>query len=453
MASTYSIGRAFALATLSLGGGLLALHVGAAPPASLSAELTIVPKGGTAKVGGYYMPQRLTLSATKPADVKKEPTYAATPLYGILPFGDAKDNGVVIVVDEKADGSEAKLYVDTNHDGDLTNDAPLTWKKNANGIFMGSAEVQPRLAKGSNKTGYSLALYRFSPESAKLRKLPTDILLYYRDYAAAGDITLEGKKYPIVVVDDMATGHFDVKLQPAQAVEATPATPTAAPAVKAAPARSVFMLIDRDGDGRFDSRYERYDLSKPFNIGGKTYEMSKISPDGTHLSLKASAVQVAEIPIPASLQVGKLSLAFAKPGLDGKTISFPSDYKGKVVMLDFWATWCGPCRAELPGLIKTYEKYHDKGFDIVGISLDQDKQQEKVEAFLKANNMTWVQVYDGKYWKAEVAQMYSVDSIPRAYLVDGDTGKILAEGNNLRGEALDGTISKALAAKNGSTNR
>jgi len=86
----------------------------------MSTTLTIVPKGGAAKVDGYYMPQRLILSAAKPAEVKKEPTYIGTPMYGILHFGNAKENGVVVVVDENADASEAKLYVDTNHlvDGD-----------------------------------------------------------------------------------------------------------------------------------------------------------------------------------------------------------------------------------------------------------------------------------------------------------------------------------------------
>jgi thiol-disulfide isomerase/thioredoxin len=446
MASKFLIGRAAALITVSLAGGFLASHVGAAPPVDMSTTLTIVPKGGAAKAGGYYMPQRLMLSATKPAAVKKEPTYTGTPMYGILHFGDAKENGVVVVLDENADATEAKLYVDTNHDGDLTNDTPIPWKKNAGGVFMGSADVEPRLAHGAGKTAFALNVYRFAPEVAKQRNLPKDMLLYYRDYAVTGEISLAGKKYPIVLVDDMATGHFDVTPEPV--------TSSSDPATKPeAPARKITMLIDRDGDGHFDRRYEMYDISKPFNIGGKTYEMSKISADGTRLSLKPSATEVAEIPIPIPLGIGKPAIVFSRQTLTGKTVSFPGEYKGKVVMLDFWATWCGPCRAELPGLVKTYEKYHEKGFDILGISLDQDKQQEKVESFLKANNMSWPQVYDGKYWKADVAVMYSIDSIPHAYLVDGDTGKVLADGNSLRGEALDGTISKALAGKGSANNR
>lgn len=448
MTSKISIGRAVALTTLALTGGLLAVHVHAAPPVEITASLTLIPKGGAAKAGGYYMPQRMSLSATKPSEVKKEPTYIGTPMYGMLHFGNAKQNGVLVVVDEKTDGSDAKLYVDTNHDGDLTNDAPVEWKKGgnaANVIYMGSADIQPRLAKGSDKTAYGLTMYRFAPETAKKRNLPTDILLYYRDYASKGEITLEGKKYPIMILDEMATGHFDAD----PATKAPAATPSAPPAM---PPRMVAMLIDRDGDGKFDLRYERYDLSKPFNIAGKTYELGKISPDGTKITLLPSATQVAEVAIPPSLQVGKPALAFSRQVIGGKTVSFPGDYKGKVVMLDFWATWCGPCIGEIPGLVKAYEKYHDKGFEVLGVSLDQENQQAKVESFTKAHNMTWPQVYDGKFWKAEVAQMYSIDSIPHAILVDGDTGKILADGEVLRGESLDGTISKALASK-GSINR
>jgi thiol-disulfide isomerase/thioredoxin len=125
-------------------------------------------------------------------------------------------------------------------------------------------------------------------------------------------------------------------------------------------------------------------------------------------------------------------------------VNFPEDYKGKLVLLDFWATWCGPCRVEIPGLVKAYEKYKSQGFEILGISLDREKQGSNIEVFLMDNNMRWPQVYDGKFWDAEIAKMYGVDSIPAAYLVDGNTGKILASGNALRGEALDGTIAKAL---------
>jgi thiol-disulfide isomerase/thioredoxin len=119
-------------------------------------------------------------------------------------------------------------------------------------------------------------------------------------------------------------------------------------------------------------------------------------------------------------------------------------HKGKVVLIDFWATWCGPCRAEFPNVKKTYQDYHDKGFDIVGISLDQDKG--KLADYMKENGVTWQQYFDGKGWENKLAAKYGIRSIPATILVDAD-GKIL--GRDLRGDELPAAIAKAIAGKGG----
>jgi len=130
---------------------------------------------------------------------------------------------------------------------------------------------------------------------------------------------------------------------------------------------------------------------------------------------------------------------FDEKDLAGKPLSV-ANYKGKIVLIDFWATWCAPCVGELPNVVKAYEKHHDKGFEIIGISLDQN--EAGLKNFTKDRNMPWQQYFDGKGWGNKLAQKYGVQSIPATFLIDGE-GKII--GRDLRGEALEEAVSKALA--------
>ena len=129
---------------------------------------------------------------------------------------------------------------------------------------------------------------------------------------------------------------------------------------------------------------------------------------------------------------------FDEKDIDGQPCSIAS-FKGKLVLIDFWATWCGPCIAELPNLLKTYEKYHDKGFEIIGISLDQDR--DKLTTFIKEKKMGWPQFFDGRGWQNKLASKYGVKSIPATYLLDKE-GKVIAAG--LRGDALEKAVGDAL---------
>lgn len=139
-----------------------------------------------------------------------------------------------------------------------------------------------------------------------------------------------------------------------------------------------------------------------------------------------------------TLVVGAKFPDFETKDLDGKPLSV-SNYKGKIVLIDFWATWCGPCVYELPNVIKAYGKYHDKGFEIIGISLDDS--EPKLRSFLKDKNMNWSQYFDGSRWKNKLAQKYGVQAIPATFLLDGE-GKIIAR--DLRGEKLDEALATAL---------
>jgi peroxiredoxin len=145
--------------------------------------------------------------------------------------------------------------------------------------------------------------------------------------------------------------------------------------------------------------------------------------------------------IQRSLTPGNKFPDFDEKDVAGKPLSI-ANYKGKVVLIDFWATWCPPCVRELPNVIKIYEKQHAKGFEIIGISLDQD--EKKLTNYTKEKNMPWQQFFDGKGWGNKLAAKYGVSSIPATYLLDTE-GKIIA--NGLRGEELDQAVTKALAMK------
>lgn len=134
---------------------------------------------------------------------------------------------------------------------------------------------------------------------------------------------------------------------------------------------------------------------------------------------------------------------FAEKDTTGQPLSV-SRFKGKVVLLDFWATWCQPCLQEMPNVIETYQKYHAQGFEVIGVSLDDEGDREMLAKFTQKYEMPWPQFFDGKGWKNKLAVQYEVSSIPRSYLIDG-TGKII--GMNVRGEQLPAAVAKALGAK------
>ena len=132
-----------------------------------------------------------------------------------------------------------------------------------------------------------------------------------------------------------------------------------------------------------------------------------------------------------STVVGAMAPEISLPNPQGETKKL-SDLRGNVVLIDFWAAWCGPCRRENPNVVKAYNKYHDKGFEVFGVSLDRNRE-DWVKAIEK-DGLVWTQVSDLKYFNSEAAQKYNINSIPATFLVDRD-GKIIAR--NLRGAALD----------------
>lgn len=134
--------------------------------------------------------------------------------------------------------------------------------------------------------------------------------------------------------------------------------------------------------------------------------------------------------------VGEEVLNFTQNDTEGKPVTF-NEFKGKYVLIDFWASWCGPCRAENPNVLKAYNNYKDKGFTVLGVSLDENGDNWKKA--IADDGMPWTQVSDLKGWKNEVSDYYGIRGIPSTLLV-GPDGKIIAK--DLRGEILNKKLSE-----------
>ena len=153
------------------------------------------------------------------------------------------------------------------------------------------------------------------------------------------------------------------------------------------------------------------------------------------------AAQIKEL---LKVAVGAMAPDFTQNTPDNVPVTL-SSLRGKYVLIDFWASWCGPCRAENPNVMRAYNEFKDKGFTVLGVSLDNQKTRDAWVRAIKTDGLTWTQVSDLKSWDNSVARAYEVSAVPQNFLLDPQ-GKIVAI--NLRGDALQSTLSKLLNKTN-----
>ncbi|MBP1676136.1 MAG: alkyl hydroperoxide reductase/Thiol specific antioxidant/Mal allergen [Bacteroidetes bacterium] len=180
-------------------------------------------------------------------------------------------------------------------------------------------------------------------------------------------------------------------------------------------------------------------------IGSGPVDVQVIEPlfNGLSQSVQNSESGVAfaaELNKNKKIAIGAIAPDFAQTDVQGKMVKL-SDFKGKYVLIDFWASWCGPCRRENPNVVKAFNQYKDKNFTILGVSLDAEKQKDAWIKAIADDQLTWTQVSDLKGWDNEVGKLYMVRSIPQNFLIDPN-GKIVAR--NLRGEDLEKKLAELI---------
>ncbi len=377
-------------------------------------------------------PRVLGLLPVPPSGVTGTPAYMLHPLYGQLSMGPSAHPTLFNVVLDYPQSQPPVMLI--TRSSNLASVKPVVWHTEKVKGFQGkiglrySVVVSLAVHYSSGTARLPLLITLPSTDPSNLNAAAEkDAIVYMPDYMRKGELTLGGKTYTAMLYDEYCRGDFE-----------TPANPLFS---------GTWLLIDVNHNGIIDPRGETYDAHKPFNIGGVTYRLRVLGPSGRKVEVLPSAVSVPQILPPPILTPGHLAPAFTATDMAGKTVQFPQDYRGRYVLLYFWGSWCGDCSQQNPYMVQAWKQYHSKGLDVLGISIDYANSASQVTADMQKLGMQWPNIYDGKLWQAQLAQLYFIRLIPTPLLVDGTTGRIVAARDELLHQNLAATLQRILKNK------
>ncbi len=336
-------------------------------------------------VVNYYHPVQIKMTA-QPAEADLEiPPSVTQPRFGFIKLGNSADSLISIMLANEPDSGELVLYIDKNNNEYLGDDGDPGWDETRPTYMTKDALVDVAYFDNAEQhlVPYPVTFYRYT------NKLP-DIVVAYRNGYRKGFISLDDSIFKLAVFDDDLDGLFNQLDRGA-------------------------LVIDRDADGVLDGKTdsdEYVPLWQRFSVAGKTYAVTEISPSGHQITVAQvdTAVFTSQ-----ELTTESRAPAFRTETITGEIIDL-AELRNKVILIDFWATWCKPWQENLAVLNKTYAQYHKRGFEIIGLSLDYDL--EHLKQFLREHEIHWPQISDGRAWDMPLVEIYRVQSLPKNFLVD-----------------------------------